>query len=177
MSQTANYGLHLSEDSSETFMSWRQKMNGAGDSNMKIIDTILGSKADSSMVFTTTLSAMSWEQQATPLALAISDDDSLPEDPLPSEGGNEGGKPGDDVTDIGGTDSDPSYHYNKISVTGLTAEKNGIICVSPTATKEQRDAAKSAELFVRKQEDSYLYIGVDGKIPTIDIPVSVVLFG
>lgn len=61
MSETANYGLHLTDDSSETFRDWRTKMNGTGpDSNMQKIDKALGGKADSSAAVSATLLASAW---------------------------------------------------------------------------------------------------------------------
>ena len=46
MSETTNYGLYLEDDASAKFQTWRQKMNGSGQSNMVKIDTALGEKAD-----------------------------------------------------------------------------------------------------------------------------------
>lgn len=61
MSETANYGLHLSDDSSEAFLDWRTKMNGTSpDSNMQKIDKALGEKADSSVAVSATLLASAW---------------------------------------------------------------------------------------------------------------------
>ena len=49
MSETTNYKLHLTDDSSERFQDWRNAMNGPDDSNMVKIDTALGEKANSSV--------------------------------------------------------------------------------------------------------------------------------
>ena len=46
MSETTNYGLYLEDDASAKFQTWRQKMNGSGQSNMVKIDTALGEKAE-----------------------------------------------------------------------------------------------------------------------------------
>lgn len=63
MANTANYGLYLTESSSESFLSWRNKINGREDSNMVKIDTILGSKADSSTAISTVLLASGWAEK------------------------------------------------------------------------------------------------------------------
>lgn len=60
MSETANYGLYLTDDSSEKFKDWREKMNGETDSNMVKIDTALGEKANNSIAVNTTLLASAW---------------------------------------------------------------------------------------------------------------------
>lgn len=61
MSETANYGLHLTDDSSETFMEWRTKMNGTDpESNMQKIDKALGEKADHSIAVSATLLSSAW---------------------------------------------------------------------------------------------------------------------
>ena len=60
MSETTNYGLYLEDDASAKFQTWRQKMNGSGQSNMVKIDTALGKKADKSTSATATLLASAW---------------------------------------------------------------------------------------------------------------------
>ena len=60
MSETTNYGLYVTDDSSDKCLNWRTKMNGTVDSNMVKIDTALGEKANSSISVTTTLLANSW---------------------------------------------------------------------------------------------------------------------
>lgn len=57
---TKNYGLHLTNDSSEKFLDWRERMNGTRDSNMMKIDAALGEKANNSVIVTTTLLASAW---------------------------------------------------------------------------------------------------------------------
>lgn len=42
MSETSNYKLYITDDNTERFLDWRNKMNGVSDSNMTKIDTILG---------------------------------------------------------------------------------------------------------------------------------------
>ena len=60
MSETTNYGLYLEDDASAKFQTWRQKMNGSGQSNMVKIDTALGEKADKSTSATATLLVSAW---------------------------------------------------------------------------------------------------------------------
>lgn len=66
MSETMNYQLHLTDDSSESFKDWREKMNGTADSNMMKIDAALGEKANSSVVVNTTLLASGWVGTVAP---------------------------------------------------------------------------------------------------------------
>ena len=60
MSETTNYKLHLTDDSSERFQDWRNAMNGPDDSNMVKIDTALGEKANSSVSVATVLLSTAW---------------------------------------------------------------------------------------------------------------------
>nr|DAM60858.1 MAG TPA: hypothetical protein [Caudoviricetes sp.] len=72
MSETTNYGLYVTDDSSDKFLNWRTKMNGTVDSNMVKIDTALGEKANSSISVTTTLLANSWSGIDSPFTQEIS---------------------------------------------------------------------------------------------------------
>lgn len=72
MSETPNYGLYLTDDSSERFMDWREKMNGTTDSNMTKIDTALGEKADSSVVIPAVLAANAWNGDDAPYTQSVS---------------------------------------------------------------------------------------------------------
>ena len=60
MSETKNYGLYITEDSSERFKDWREKMNGETDSNMVKIDAVLAEKANLSQSINFILPADSW---------------------------------------------------------------------------------------------------------------------
>jgi len=60
MSETTNYKLHLTDDSSERFQDWRNAMNGPDDSNMVKIDTALGEKANSSVSVAAVLLSTAW---------------------------------------------------------------------------------------------------------------------
>lgn len=72
MSETANYGLYLTNDSSERFLDWREKMNGTEDSNMMKIDAALGAKANSSVPIYTTLLASAWAGVDAPYTQELS---------------------------------------------------------------------------------------------------------
>ena len=72
MSETVNYGLYLTDDNSEKFMYWRDRINGKTDSNMIKIDTALGEKANSSTVVSTTLLASAWSGINSPYTQELS---------------------------------------------------------------------------------------------------------
>lgn len=72
MSETANYGLYLTNDSSERFLDWRKKMNGTEDSNMMKIDAALGTKANSSKAVYATLLASAWAGVNAPFTQELS---------------------------------------------------------------------------------------------------------
>ena len=60
MSETTNYQLYITDNESEHFKVWREKMNGTNDSNMIKIDAALSSKANNSVVINATLFASAW---------------------------------------------------------------------------------------------------------------------
>lgn len=72
MSETTNYGLYITSDSSEKFLEWRTKMNGTENSNMVKIDTVLGEKANSSISVSATLLANAWTGVDSPFTQNIS---------------------------------------------------------------------------------------------------------
>lgn len=72
MSETTNYKLHLTDDSTEKFLDWREKMNGTEDSNMIKIDNALGEKANSSVAIYTTLLASAWVGVNAPFTQELS---------------------------------------------------------------------------------------------------------
>lgn len=72
MSETINYGLHLTDNSSERFQDWREKMNGTNGSNMIKIDVALGEKANKSVAITTTLMASAWAGIEAPFTQELS---------------------------------------------------------------------------------------------------------
>lgn len=63
MAETANYKLHLTDDSRERFQDWRNAMNGPNNSNMTKIDMALGEKADRSAYIYTVLLSTAWSAQ------------------------------------------------------------------------------------------------------------------
>lgn len=66
MSETANYKLHITDDETELFKVWREKMNGTENSNMIKIDAALTEKANNSVVVNSTLFANAWVGIASP---------------------------------------------------------------------------------------------------------------
>ena len=72
MSETTNYGLHLTDNSSERFQDWREKMNGTNGSNMIKIDVALGEKANKSVAITTTLMTSAWAGIEAPFTQELS---------------------------------------------------------------------------------------------------------
>lgn len=60
MSKTSNYGLYLTDNSSEKFLDWREKMSGSNNSNMIKIDAALGGKAEKSVTIQSSLLASDW---------------------------------------------------------------------------------------------------------------------
>ena len=72
MSTTTNYGLYITDDSSETFQNWRRGMNGVDDSNMIKIDNALYQKADKSKSETATLLSSAWTGENAPYTQTIS---------------------------------------------------------------------------------------------------------
>lgn len=72
MSETANYGLHLTDSDQETFLNWRKKLNGQNNSNMQKIDKALGEKADHSVAVSATLLANAWAGLDAPFTQTLS---------------------------------------------------------------------------------------------------------
>lgn len=71
MSETTNYGLHLTDSDTEKFRDWREQMNGTSDSNMIKIDTALGEKAASSVLIEAALLASAWAGTDSPFTQTI----------------------------------------------------------------------------------------------------------
>lgn len=72
---------------------------------------------------------------------------------------------------------DTAPYTQEIIIDSLSAEQNGTIAVSHSATSEQRSEAREAIMSITSQEDGKLVISSDGKLPKIDIPITVVLLG
>lgn len=62
MAETTNYKLFLTDDKYMYFLNWREKISGQDDSNMVIIDRVLGEKAQHSICVNTTLTASGWSE-------------------------------------------------------------------------------------------------------------------
>lgn len=74
MAETANYSLYISDDRSERFLDWSQKINGEADSNMTKIDAALGEKADKSTTRNALLLAAGWVGTDKPYIQTVSVD-------------------------------------------------------------------------------------------------------
>lgn len=68
-------------------------------------------------------------------------------------------------------------YSQSVNTEGVTAECNGSASLSSRATSEQRNAARDAWLAISSQGDGVLTIAADGEKPTIDIPITIILFG
>ena len=71
MSETANYGLYVTDDSSTRFIDWRKKMNGETDSNMTKIDNALAQKANNSKFIDSVLKASAWTESDIPFTQTL----------------------------------------------------------------------------------------------------------
>lgn len=71
MSETENYKLYITDEETEKFKDWRQKMNGTVDSNMHKIDAALSEKAEASTTVEATLSIEGWEGDQAPYTQTI----------------------------------------------------------------------------------------------------------
>lgn len=71
MSETENYHLHLTDGNTETFVEWRNKINGPKDSNMQKIDQALCEKADNSIDVRSTLLASAWSGSEAPFTQVL----------------------------------------------------------------------------------------------------------
>ena len=72
---------------------------------------------------------------------------------------------------------DTAPYQQSITVDGMEEEQNGNICISNSATTEQREAARNAALFIVSQSENTLTIAADGICPSVDIPVMITLLG
>lgn len=72
MSETTNYHLFVTDDSSMTFKNVREKVYGEADSNMVKIDAALSEKAEQSQSINMTLPASGWSEGSSPCFQTIS---------------------------------------------------------------------------------------------------------
>lgn len=64
----------------------------------------------------------------------------------------------------------------KVAITGITATNNfGFQPRTGTATKEQRTAWRNAQVYCISQSAGYVTFGADGVVPSIEIPLEVVI--
>ena len=71
---------------------------------------------------------------------------------------------------------DSAPYTQTISVSGMTADINGIIGIAKGASENVREAARYAALAVTGQAAGTLTISADGVLPEIDIPVSIIMW-
>ena len=64
----------------------------------------------------------------------------------------------------------------KIFISGMTADQNGIVGLSQNITTEEREAAEKASLYVCGQSEGSITVAVGRDKPTCDIPITVILF-
>lgn len=71
---------------------------------------------------------------------------------------------------------DSAPYTQTISVSGMTADINGIIGIAKGASENVREAARYTALAVTGQAAGTLTISADGVLPEIDIPVSIIMW-
>ena len=90
-----------------------------------------------------------------------------------------GGGGGANVTSASATLAAASWSNGAqtVSVTGVTANSNGVIGLAETATSAQYNAALEAGLMLTAQGSGTITVSVMGDAsPTVDIPVVILLF-
>ncbi|MBQ6808470.1 MAG: hypothetical protein IJP07_04835 [Firmicutes bacterium] len=70
---------------------------------------------------------------------------------------------------------DSSTKRNRVSLEGLTAEDHFLVCHSSFATEEQRNAWREGCIFLQSQEEGSFVLQADQTLPTVDIPLTVLL--
>ena len=68
-------------------------------------------------------------------------------------------------------------YSQQVTVSGISADQNGFVSISQSATAAQREAAREAMLSVTGQASGVLTVSADGDKPSVDIPISITLFG
>lgn len=71
MSETPNYGLYVTDDTTTKFKDWRERMSSESDSNMVKIDAALSKKAEQSRSVEITLTAENWAGSAAPFSQQV----------------------------------------------------------------------------------------------------------
>ena len=72
--------------------------------------------------------------------------------------------------------SENSPYIQTIQVDKLTEDGNGIISTAQNITKEQLGIACDAELRINSQSNGAVTVVANGKKPTCDIPVTIIIF-
>lgn len=62
-------------------------------------------------------------------------------------------------------------------IPSVKANQNGIASVAQSVTTEQYEAACDAGIYIYEQGEGTVTFMISGKIPTIDIPISIILLG
>ena len=68
-----------------------------------------------------------------------------------------------------------SGNSQRVAMPGLTSGHNGVAAFSQSITPEQYVAAVNAQLRVKSQENGYLTITAYGAVPSVTIPIDVIL--
>lgn len=71
MSETPNYGLYVTDDTTTKFKDWRERMSSESDSNMVKIDAVLSKKAEQSRSVEITLTADGWTGDTAPFSQQV----------------------------------------------------------------------------------------------------------
>jgi len=120
MPQTTNYGLHLTNDSSTLFKDWREQIDGTNNSNMILIDNVLGTKADASTTITTSLKSSGWST-SSPYTQSIS---------VPSLSATQNG-----IASLSPTATAAERDAAREAVLYVSAQSNGSITIVADGTK------------------------------------------
>ena len=70
---------------------------------------------------------------------------------------------------------DSNSKTQTVSVSGVTATANGLLQIAQSATDEQFTAFGAAQPRVTAQANDSITVTLSGKVPTIDIPVEVLI--
>lgn len=73
-------------------------------------------------------------------------------------------------------DNDRVYYVQTLDVLGVTANSNGDLGLSQTASIEERKAAREAHLMVIGQGANQITLAADGTKPAVNIPVIITIF-
>lgn len=80
------------------------------------------------------------------------------------------------LTADGWTGSEAPY-TQRLENPNISADCDGVISFSATITDEQLEIAAAAQIRVTEQGEGYIIVKASGELPTVDIPVTLMLFG